>query len=289
MSRIQKKCLIVSLGIHLSLVVLLIVGPGFISSRTKDNAPPQLDFIPVATVDAVLSGGGDNTVKAPPAELVEPPAQPAPVIPPAPVTPPVVDQTPPPPVERREHEAPMVKDTPLEDPKSDMPSPRSAPHRREIVPDLKVVTSSAADVKARRAAQAKAAAAERRRTEMALNRAIGGIRGGVAGSTEVRLRGPGGGGLPYGNIEAAIKSRYLDAWTVPEGVPDLKVDVTITLARDGTVVSARITDRSGNAALDNSVQDALDRVKYIAPLPEGEKQDTREFSFGFKPEMKSSG
>ena len=295
MNRLQKKCMLVSGGIHLLLAAMLIFGPAFLSSH-NENAPPLLKFIPGATVEALMSGGGDNTVKNPPALATAPEQVVTPVQvtqPPAQVTPPAVVPAPPQKPER--DPTPVVKETPRVDntPKIDLTPTKPAPRKpREIDVDTRIVTSSSADAKAKRDAQAKAAAAaaaaDQKRIATALGRAQAGIRGGVAGSTEIRIKGLGGGGVAYGNIKSAIYSRYFDAWKVPDGAPDLNVFVTITLARDGTVVSARITDRSGNSELDNSVQKALDRVPFVAPLPESDTQETREFSFGFNPAMKSS-
>lgn len=297
MNRLQKKCMIISAGIHLLLAVMLILGPGFLSLRSHDNAPPLLKFIPGATVEAIMSGGGDSSVKSPPAEArsPEPPVTPTPV-----VTPPA-QETPQPPVERvqpprqPEKELPPVPkeptrvNTPAIDPTPVKPAPRK-PH--EIKVDTRIVTSSTVDAKARREAQAKAAAAaEQKRLAniaAAFGRASTGIRGGVSDGVKVNVSpGPGGGGVSYGNIKSAIYTKYYDAWNVPDGAPDLTVWVSITLAKDGTVVTARITKRSGNADLDESVQSTLDRVRYVAPLPEG-SEDPREFPFGFNPEMKSS-
>jgi TonB family protein len=291
MNRVQKKCLIVSTGLHLLLAVMLVFGPAFLISRSVEKAPPLLDFVAGATVDAVLSGGGDSSVKTPTAELVTPPAPTPPtavVTPPVPVPPTPIERTPPPQPER--DLTPVPKNPPRENTaKSDIPSVKPAPPKHQINVDTTLKTTSTADIKAKRDAQAKAVAAEQQRIASALGHAKAGIRDGVSGSTEIRLKGPGGGGVTYGNIKSAIYTKYHDAWQVPDGVPDLTVYVSITLARDGTVVSARITDRSGNAQLDNSVQKVLDRVKFIAPLPDGETQDTREFNFGFNPDMKLSG
>jgi len=300
MNRLQKKCMIVSGGIHLLLAAMLIFGPGFLSSHSHDNAPPLLTAIPSTTIDAVLSGGGEKSAKAPPAEATspEPPAQ-TPVPPTPVVTPPV--QIPQPPVERvqpprqPEREVPPVpKDprrvnTPTIDPTPVKPAPRKP---REINVDTRIVTSSAADAKAKREAQEKAAKAKEQQhlanIAAAFGRASTGIRGGVSDGVKVNVSaGSGGGGVSYGNIKSAIYTKYYDAWKVPDGAPDLTVWVSITLARDGTVVTARITKRSGNADLDESVQSALDRVRSVAPLPDG-SEETREFSFGFNPEMKSS-
>lgn len=290
MNRLQKKCMIGSAGIHLLLALMLLFGPGFISSHSHDEGTPPLTFIALKTVDEAISGGGDNTVKAPPAALVEPPTIPAPVTPPTPITPPVVQQTPPPQprVERDPTPAPREPDTA----RSDVPVDKPAPRKHHIDVDTTIVTASATDVKAMRDAQAKAAAAaaadKRRRTE-ALNRAVAGIRGGVAGSTEVRLSGPGGGGVPYGNFLSAVEKVYYDAWNVPDGVPDVTVRVSVTIARDGTVISARITDNSGTAAVDDSVQRALERVKFAAPLPDSEKNDQRTVTIRFNTQAKLEG
>jgi TonB family protein len=292
MNRIQKKCMIVSAGIHLLLAVMLIFGPGFLSFNSHENAPPLLKFIPGATVEALLSGGGDKSAKTPPAEATSPETPtPTPI-----VTPPV--QVSQPPVERvqprqPERELPPVpKDPPrVNTPAIDVkPAPRKP---SDIKVDLTMKTSSTADAKAKREAQAKVAAAaraaEEKRIAALFGRATAGIRGGVSGSTEIKMPGLSSGGVAYGNIKSAIYTKYFDAWQVPDGAPDSTVYVSITLARDGTVVTSRITDRSGNAQLDSSVQKALDRVRFVAPLPDSETQETREFNFGFNPEMKSSG
>ena len=140
-----------------------------------------------------------------------------------------------------------------------------------------------------RDAKAKAAAEARRRQALAFSRTINGIRGGVSGSTEIKLAGPGGGGIPYGNFLSAVKKVYWDAWSVPDSVPNVTVKVTVTIARDGTVISSRIVDESGNTIVDGSVQSALDRVKFAAPLPEGAKEDERTVTINFNTETKLTG
>jgi|SRR6185437_11381334 len=289
MNRLQKKCFIVSLGIHLLLPVgILIAGAAFFSAPKTDTGPVD-NFIAAQTVDAAISGGGDNSVKQPPAQLVTPPepvAPQAPVVPPTPVTPPpVAERTPP--VERSR---PRPRETPVEvkPPKNDAPAIETPRKQHKIVPDLAMVTTSSADIKAAQAAARKAAAAAKRREAEAVSRALAGIRGGVSGSTEIKLEGPGG-GVPYGNFLAQVKRAYFDAWIVPEGVPNVTVKAKVTIARDGTVISARITDASGTAAADDSVQRALDRVKFATPLPDGAKEDQRTVTINFNTEAKLEG
>lgn len=267
MNRLQKKCFIVSLGIHLLLPAIFIVGSGFLN-RPKPDLTPVDTFFAVKTIDEALSGGGDNTVKSPPAALVVPPTPPTP---PAPVA----DRTPPPP----EPKPVKVDPVPVE--------PTSHVHHIQVNTDP--VVRNAADVKATRDAARAKEAADRRREADAVGHAIAGIRGGVSGSTEIKLQGPGGGGVPYGNFLSQVKRVYWGAWLVPDGSPDVTVRATVTIARDGTVVSARIVEQSGNAAVDNSVQMTLDRVTFVAPLPEGAKEDQRTVTINFNTETKLQG
>jgi TonB family protein len=109
-------------------------------------------------------------------------------------------------------------------------------------------------------------------------------------STKIELQGPGGGGVPYGNFLAAVKKIYTDAWEVPEGVSDdAAATVSVTIARDGTVISARIIKSSDNSKVDQSVQTVLDRVKYAAPLPENAKEDQRTVNIVFDVKSKLIG
>jgi TonB family protein len=62
----------------------------------------------------------------------------------------------------------------------------------------------------------------------------------------------------------------------------------VTIARDGTVVQARIVRFSGNVAVDDSVQMTLDRVRRLVPLPANAEEDQRTVTINFnaKPESK---
>jgi len=293
MNRLQKKCIIASGGVHFLLAVMLILGPAFLSSRNKADQRPPMNFYAAATLDEVLSGGGDNTAKAAPAQAVAPAALPAPMTLPTSVA----EQTPilptPVPVER----VPVTrKDPPVKPVKQDAPVIDPVKPKHKIDVDVTPVVTTATAEKARKDAQAKAQAqaqaaadAKRLAAAKALGRAINGIQGGVSGSTEIKLAGPGGGGVPYGNFLAAVKKRYFDAWRVPDGVPNETVRVSVVIARDGTVTSARILEGSGNAAVDNSVQETLDNVKFAAPLPEGAKEDQRSVTINFNTEAKLLG
>jgi TonB family protein len=69
-------------------------------------------------------------------------------------------------------------------------------------------------------------------------------------------------------------------------VNDETVLVSVTVARDGTVISSRIITPSGNATVDRSVQAALDSVRSIAPFPDGMNEEQHTFQINFEPKTK---
>ena len=89
MNRFQKKCFIVSTGLHLLLALILIVGPAFLSSKNPADNAPILDLIDPGLIptDGNTSGGGGPMVRPP---TPQPPVIQQPVEPPAP--PPQVQQ-----------------------------------------------------------------------------------------------------------------------------------------------------------------------------------------------------
>jgi TonB family protein len=105
------------------------------------------------------------------------------------------------------------------------------------------------------------------------------------------MPGPGGGGVPYANFKDAIRKKYTDAWLVPDGVTDDSAVATasVTIARDGKVLDARIIIPSGNALADQSVEAALRRVTFAVPLPEGAKEDQRTVKIKFSVKAKLLG
>jgi TonB family protein len=105
----------------------------------------------------------------------------------------------------------------------------------------------------------------------------------LSGGTSVEMAGPGGGGVPYANWKQAIKSDFANAWLLPDGVVDDEATtvVSVTVGRDGKVLSSNIIQLSGDSVVDRSVQAALDRVKQTAPLPDNAKEDKRTIKINF--------
>jgi TonB family protein len=278
MNRLQKKCLMASAGLHLLLLLILFVGPAFLPSSSRLDLP-TLNFIPVKTVDALMSGGGNPNGRPPaPAPAPLPP-------PPPPVARPAVDKTPP--AEPRKE--PEIKQP---GPEAESFEVSTKPKRKPQISTSAVKRASVASTNDSRARdQARENAEARRAAAVAISQAVAGIQNGLSGDTTIELKGPGGGGAPYANWMQAVKSVYERAWVLPDGITDnsATTEVSVTIARDGRVLSSSIVRSSGNSAVDHSVQLTLDRVRYAAPLPDDAKEDQRTVSINFNVKAKLLG
>ena len=258
MNRLQKKCVFVSTGFHLLLLVILFVGPAFLSSRDKSDNLPVLDFVPMKTIDATLSGGGNPNARPPPPPPAPPPQPPA--------------------------SQPQASPPPPQPIRSSEPSLEPVEKMRELPQvSTKLVTRSRTTATASSSAQTGAetrAAASRRE---AYSSALRNLREGLSSGTTVEMPGPGGGGPTYANFLQAVKTIYANAWIVPDGVTDDQATATasVTIARDGTVISARIIRLSGNALADQSVEAVLRRVTFAVPLPDDAQENQRTVTIKF--------
>ncbi|MCL5097571.1 MAG: TonB C-terminal domain-containing protein [Candidatus Omnitrophica bacterium] len=278
MNRLQKKYLLVSASLHLLLLSVLFVGPAFVAPKPPPvNDLPILDIIPSKLVDDLLYGGGARGAPPPaPRTVQSEPARPA--APPRVTRPPARKAAPAEPAPTPDDEIP-----------SEPPETRTSP-RHVITPNLKPVARSTGNHSATERRRAEAAVRQEAETAAWQNRVgkvMGAIQSGLSGNVTIESFGEGAGGTggeAYANYAQAIKSIYDHAWfDPPADVTDesLNVQVRIVLRRDGTVVSARIVDPSGNRALDQSVRRALDRVDSVPPFPEGAKEDERTYTINF--------
>ncbi len=274
MNRLQKKCFIAAAGFHLLLLVILLVGPGFFAPRDKTDDITILNYVPANLIDAKMNGGGKPNVTPPPAQAQPTPPQPQPqpqeqktllqkILEPAtPKQPEVVPNL-------EKTTVKVSNDTPT---KSAKPS---------IDVDLTPVKRTAKPGKTKTDSSSQQQPASTISGSSIASR----IRGQLSGSTEVSIPGPGG--AAYANYADAVASIYYQAWILPdEAADDASVKVKITIARDGSVTAARITQPSGSAALNRSVQQTLNRVQSVAPFPEGAKDPDRTFLFEFQPKFR---
>jgi TonB family protein len=275
MNRFQKKCFIASALAHLSLLLVLLVGPAFVSHTPPAvDDLPLLEFIPLKTTDELVSGGGDPKANSarPAPQPQPPPPQPQPPVQPA-------RQPEPEPLKPAETQTRAAEKVP------DEPSlePNTKPKKEfNLVPTVRKPTSTStksedADKRAKQIAESRKKAAKQ------IGQTMAALGNGLSSGTSVELKGPGGGGVPYANFLQSIKTIYANAWNLPEGVTDDEATATVvvTIARDGTVLNRRITRPSGNREVDRSVQQAIDRVKFAVPLPETSNENQRDVSINF--------
>jgi TonB family protein len=256
MNRLQKKCFIATAGVHLLLLVILIVGPAFFQPRPKADDLNMLDVIPANLIDAQFSSGIRNAQPPPPAPVVTPPQS----QPPPPLPPPKPAESSPSFVEKMEK---IFKSEPAK------PEPHKIQVNTQLVARTGPRNTSTSDNSAQRA--------------RALRKAIQNLKKNFSSNSKVDM--PGNSTAAYASYDSAVKSVYYQAWmqilldTVAKNGENVIVHVTI--ANDGTVLSASIVTPSGDQKVDESVRRTLERVKFIAPFPEGATEKERSYTINF--------
>jgi len=284
MNRLQKKCLIATAGFHLLLVLVILFGAAFFTSHEKPDETTLLTVIPANLIDAAFNSGvkaAQPPAPTPPQPVQTPPQPPQPI--PEPVKQPDPEPVKPAPtlVERVEKiftpDPPKL--VPVENPE---PAPKPKPHVVKV--NLKQITHTAPKVTDTSEADAheaakEAMAAKRRAARIAA--AARAIEDNASSATTVEM--PGTGSVSYANYASVVKSVYERAWTPPDdsSSDDAIIKVSVTIGNDGTVISSRILDASGDARVDGSVQRTLDRVNFVAPFPDGAKEKQRTFIINF--------
>jgi len=275
MNRLQKKCVIATAGFHLLLLAILIVGPAFFNQQPKPDNTQVLDVIPATLIDAAFSSGVRNATPPAPAPVVVPPPQPAPptpVVQPAEQPPqPKVVVTPPPTISERLER--IFTPAPIKPaPETTEPPPHKIQINTQLVTRTAPKNSSTTD--------------NSQQTARAINNAIRDLKKNLSPGTTIDM--PGDSTVAYANYASVVKSVYDQAWTLPDSIAndDENVKVTVTIASDGTVISARIIERAGDAPVDASVQRTLDRVTFIAPFPDGATEKERSYTINFNPKAK---
>lgn len=266
MNRLQKKCVIGIAGVHLLLGVILAVGPAFFYSKPKADDLQVLDVIPANLIDAAFNSGVANATPPPPAPVAPPqPPPPAPVVtPPAPA---------PQKVEKTEPVKPPDKLSPdslkpVE--KTSKTEPRKVQISTQLVPRPAPKNSPAADK-----------SQQQQRLAQASQIALRILKSNLTPGTTIEA--PGSGSVAYAYYDSVVKSIYEQAWVPPDNADNDEAiaKVSVTIARAGTVISARIVTPSGDAGVDASVQRTLNRVTFIAPFPKGATEKERTYIINF--------
>jgi len=283
MSRLQKKCFLASAALHTLLIVVLFVGSAFFVSKEKNLAAPPLTFIPNNILDSALSGGG-NPHGSPP-----PPA-PAKVETPQPKietpVPPKVEPAKPAPEPPRKIETPVKKIGTTKAREVDPPPVSKTADKRPKIDLSKPVTRKTDTGKQNDPAEAtnsqrEKAAAARAALASGIKSSLNSLKNNLSSPISIEPLGPGG--AAFANYGQIVVSIYEAAWIIPNDVSDdnSAVMVSVTIARDGRVITARVTQRSGKTAVDKSVQQTLEKVRFIAPFPAGATDAERTFEINF--------
>ncbi|HEY1663494.1 MAG TPA: TonB family protein [Verrucomicrobiae bacterium] len=279
MNRLQKKCIIATAGLHLLLLVILFLGPAFFNSQPKPDNAPVLDMVPANLIDAALNSGVKNATPPPPQPVAVPqPTPPQPQQQQQQVQPaPKVVQPTPTLMQRVEHIF-----TPVPKPEPVNPTPDAVqPQPHKIVVSTTLVTGPIKST-------TKPAKPDHSQDQArALNSALRNLKNNLSPATKVDLSGTSS--VAYANYSSVVKSVYDSAWILPASInADENIKVSVTIARDGSVISSHIVTPSGDGSADDSVQRTLDRVQIVAPFPDSWTDSQRTFVILFNPQVKNS-
>lgn len=311
MTRLTKKCMVASAGMHALLILVLLVGPAFFSKKPEPQHP-IITLVDAKFTDGPTRGGGNPQVTEPPPPQPEPLTEPLPAPPapapdpePQPIQPkPEVVKLPDPPKPEPEKPAPkpeVVKNEPKiqlkpvtrkpdtsKNTTANKSQPKEEPKTQTKQFEFSKVTRKDTPAAQTRPSPVKSTASDTRITDE-VRKSIGNIassiRSSTSSSTSVEMPGPGGEAfVNYRQFVAATYQRAYDQALLRVGEigeRDDSVDVVVVIAKGGRVVSARITRNSGNPALNKLVREVLDSVKSVPGYPEAARDAQRSFNITF--------
>ena len=106
-------------------------------------------------------------------------------------------------------------------------------------------------------------------------------------SAKIKVQVSGSNRAAFATYAQHVVAVYRRAWQplIPKNLARARIaEVSVTISRDGRVITARIIRRTGDAALDKSVQRALDKVRSVGKsFPSGSRDAKRTFILDFTP------
>jgi protein TonB len=274
MSRLLRKCFFLSVGLHVLLVAVLILGAAFLVTQ-PEKVVPVLSMIAPKILDDLLSPSTPPQTKP---NINQPSATRHPeVTPPRPPVKPVVQPpvvTPPKP--------PKVQPKPR--PKNPKPNRPKKPKNTAKKPsDIKVNIGNTKNH------TNKTRPNPPRPVKPAINAkdvntALKGLNN---LSAKIKVQVSGSNRAAFATYAQHVVAVYRRAWQplIPKNLARTRIaEVSVTIDRTGRVISARIIRRTGDAALDKSVQRALDKVRSVGKsFPSGSRDAKRTFILDFTP------
>ncbi|MGB0586817.1 MAG: TonB family protein [Limisphaerales bacterium] len=274
MTRLLKKCIFLSIGLHVLVAALLIAVAAFFITKPEKVAP-TLSMIAPEVLDNLL-----NPQSAP----VQPRVTPTPPQPPV-----QRNRVPEPPTPRPPKKvapvptpAPPKKVTPI---KKTTP-PKSTPAKKR--PPIKINASTKTVNGGGSTSRSPVAPPIRPSVNTeGLGKTVKNLRTQLSAGIKVNVSGANA--AAFTSYAQYVVSVYRRTWEplIPKTLARSRVAVvSVTVDRTGKVISARVVRKTGDAALDRSVQSALDRVRSIGkPFPSGSNDSKRTFTLDFTPRI----
>jgi TonB family protein len=274
MNRLYQKSVIASSGVHVLLALILVVCPAFLVPKPKVSDVQPVTFIPDILIDQVFDNPGGSPGRLPPAPTPAPPA----VRPEPPREKPKETSEEPTPTKTDSDSVEVTKETTK---KKQQFSLTPVTRKKTAKPTTKDSSTTEAEDRQWRE--------ERQRLLSQIGRSANNIRSGTGSATAIEEGYGTGSGPSYASYAAWVLTVFDNAWVAPEDASseDATAEVSVTIARDGSIISKRIVKRSGDSAVDASVQRALDKVTTMGrPFPEGAKDKQRSYIIPFNMKTK---
>jgi TonB family protein len=275
MSRLLKKCIFLSIGLHVLVAALLIAAAAFFITK-PDKVQPTLSMIAPEVLDNILNPKPVRSATIKSAPTVRRNVVPQP---PKPVQPKKVVPTPP----RKSRETPTPKKpTPRPKPKNPSKPKPAPPPKIRIAKSTKTVGANSPKPVATQAPVRPKVDSSK------LTGKVNNLRSQLSAGIKVNVSGANA--AAFTSYAQYVVSVYRRTWQplIPKNLTRTRVAVVeVTIDRTGRVLGSRITRKTGDAALDRSVQSALDRVKTIGKaFPAGSKDSKRTFTLDFTPRIR---
>lgn len=287
-NRLQKKCFIVSLGMHLMLLLVVVFGVAFATTQKKSE-PIKYLSISLFREPAPRKASQRSQPRVEQHQARRIPKQqpirqqvqlPAPKkkVTPRKTTPPLKAKPKP------KKTAPKKTSTPKRSTKKTAPRSNPKPKsKRPKIPKINisgtVVSKSSSSSKTSRPTPRKSVKVVSVNPNAARN-----LKSKLSNTVRSVTFRPGS--SSYSNYKEWVRQKYQGTWNrgrLPSQHYRQIVTVRVTVLRDGKVTSARILRRSGQAPLDASVQSTLNVVKSIGrAFPAGVKESRQTFTIDFQ-------
>lgn len=278
MTRLLKKCIFLSIGLHVLVAALLIAVAAFFITKPEKVAP-TLSMIAPEVLDNLL-----NPQSAP----VQPRVTPTPPQPPV-----QRNRAPEPPTPR-----PPKKVAPVPTPTPPKPLPKKASPTKKTTPPKSTPPKKRPPIKINASTKTVNGGGSTSRSPVTppirpsvntegLRKTVKNLRTQLSAGIKVNVSGANA--AAFTSYAQYVVSVYRRTWEplIPKTLARSRVAVvSVTVDRTGKVLSARVVSKTGDAALDRSVQSALDRVRSIGkPFPSGSNDSKRTFTLDFTPRI----